>query len=164
MNSKSGLLTLLVLFTFLQSCQAQSKNIRSAKAFAKEMAYGKEMKDLEGNTIDRRDTVYFIFLEVNGKSRPEVSTVLYNGKIFTASVHPVKEKEVVAGINKATDKKIVITKKASNSLWRAELSPTDTPKKSDSTSKKMTIKGRVNNRPFILTIKKPILLAADIVG
>ena len=162
MNTKSSLAALLVLFSFLQSCHAQSKNIKNATAFAKAVAYGKEMRDLDGNTVARHDTAYFLYVEVKGHHQPQITSIEYNGRLFSGAVHPVTEKRIEAGINKSTGKKVFITTNSANSLWRIELNPPSSINKKTSNSKKMIVKGRANNQPFTLTIKTVVLLEGDI--
>lgn len=164
MYKKPVILVLLAVVLFVQACQAQSKNIKNAWGFAKEMSYGKEIKDLEGNSITRRDTAYFFYIEVKGKNNLQIGNVLYNGGSFTASMHKVAEKETLVGINKATDKETIISKTSANSLWRVELTPGGMLNHHPTKNKRMTLQGAINGRPFFYTIKSIVWLQPDIVG
>lgn len=162
MNIKPVIFFVLSILFFEQASHAQLKNVRNVGAFAKEMSYGQELRGLDGNSIERRDTAYFIYLEVKGKSEPKPSQLSFNGRNYAPSVYPVTEKTVIAGINKITNKKIIIRKSAACSLWRVELNPLQGS--SGTSPKKTILKGTLNGRSFSLPIKKFIQLEADVMG
>jgi hypothetical protein len=165
MQIKKLVLALTVAFGFLQSSQAQSKVIVKSYAFSKEINYGKERKDPQGNIITRHDTAYFLYLEVAGNTKPVVTGVSYNSRIYDPAVYSVSAKEMVAGIKKGTNQKVTLSKGKTNSLWKIELNPVDNQKhKTSGTSKSMIVTGSIKNKPFKLTITKPVVLAPDIVG
>lgn len=159
--TKAGIFLSALLFLSL-ACTAQSV-LKKGYAFAKEASYGRELKDLEGNDVKRTDTLYFLYLELNGTAQPKITSVTFNGRMFAASVFPVKEKSVEAGALKANDRKMVLRRTGATSFWRIELTPEALPCKG-TPGKGLVVKGKTGRRAFVFTAPRWTLLAPDIMG
>lgn len=164
MIKTSGFLLVLISLLFSPPGRAQSKDIKSIRAFAKPVLHGKELRGLDGNTVTRNDTALFFYLEIKGSKKPVITAVSYGHRSYSSSVFQLTGNEVKAGINQATGKPVVIKKTPGRSLWMVELHADEKPVKSSSASPKMIIRGKLNNKTFTRSVDKPVWLESDIVG
>ena len=75
--AKGSLLLFAAVF-FSLAAFPQSSPLRKGYAFAKKANYGMEMKDLDGNTVKRPDSLYFLYLETKGKEKPRLTSITFN--------------------------------------------------------------------------------------
>ena len=162
-SMKKVLVIVSVLFASIAS-KAQSNAIQNLWAFAKGIMYGKELRGPDGAPVQRNDTAYFLYMEIKGLQKPEITSISYRNKNFSPAVYEETGREVTPGLHHATGKAVLIRKKAGNSLWRIELHPPGTTPASGSPSDKMIIKGKANKKAFTLSVKEVTLLESDIVG
>ena len=160
---KQTLLLLLLVTGLSEAAKAQSASVKKSWAFAKEMTYGRELRDFNGNPVAREDTAYFLYMETNGKNRPTINNISYRGRTFQAAVHPVTDAQVVAGTEAKTNKEIILKKGAANYLWLVELTPADGGVKTSSKAS-MVVNGTIGKKPFTLRFQRLVLLLADIKG
>ncbi|MER3463681.1 MAG: hypothetical protein C4329_03940 [Chitinophagaceae bacterium] len=144
-------------------CKAQSSVIKRGYAFYKPINYGAQMRDLDGKPVNRKDTSYFLYLETKAGAKPEIHSVLFEGKLFTAGVFPVQGSKVEVG-KLMNDQKVWITKQSGNSMWLVELHPAEGVVKHKGSSKNITVVGTINKKTFQFKLTKAIALQGDIMG
>lgn len=163
MNATKTVLLVLSVFLATTASLAQRNALKKGYAFAKPASYGRELKDLDGNTVHRSDTLYFVYLETKGTTKPTISGAAFNGRRFTASVVAVPEKRVDAGSLATTGKRVVLERAASDRFWLIELTPADGAALKGAPSG-LRLKGTQARCAFQFSAARWTLLAPDIAG
>ena len=84
-SMKKVLVIVSVLFASIAS-KAQSNAIQNLWAFAKGIMYGKELRGPDGTPVQRNDTAYFLYMEIKGLQKPEITSISYRNKNFSPAV------------------------------------------------------------------------------
>lgn len=126
------------LSALLGACAQTRSGIRNTYAYYKVSIPGNIPVDERGVPLERDDTVRVIYLECSGAAKPEVTTVEYPGRLYTASVFEEGQTVTVGDFTLKPAK--------GNRLWRVELTPSEEKKVPRTT--KIIIKGARNGRAF----------------
>jgi hypothetical protein len=90
---------------------------------------GMNRTDDNGNSNNKIDTSYFIYLVTKKAFQLKVDKVCIFSNLYTASVFPVNELNVNVGKVKPTGKSFIISINESSLLWKLELIKTDNASK-----------------------------------
>lgn len=111
----------LILFASIGFSQDKCK-IKKAYAFYGTSSPGTQMQGEDGNPVPVKVTVNrFIYIEWRGKKKPEITTVLYDGKSFEVTISEEEGDTAKLGPNYTNNPDFKVTAKKCNSLWKLSL-------------------------------------------
>jgi hypothetical protein len=139
-------------------CAQAGNAVKKAYAFSKPLSYGKPLRDLEGNFVDRKaDTSYFIYLETSSKQVFKIIAVFLGNKKLDFTLQEESSKKVSVGF-KQDGKEVLLSASDKTKLVKIDL----TVNAAEKTLKSFFIKGLIGTKPFQLTSTQVIELVADI--
>jgi len=157
---------LAAFFIFLlPACAQKNYGITKSYAYKKTFTPGNIMVDDQNNPVNGGLQVqHIVYLEVSGAGTPVVDEVIYNGDSYDSGVYPVVTLPEVVGKEKSTEKQILLPVGKGNTLWKIELTKKAGNNKLNPESKAVSIliKGKIDNKPFSVSITKETELAQDI--
>src|SRR5206468_6188464 len=103
-------------------CLSQNgKPVLRGYAFRQVIFPGINRTDDNGNSINKIDTAYFIYLVTKKHFQLKVNKVCIFNNLYTVSVFPVNELNINVGTVKPTGKRFIIRINESSLLWKLEL-------------------------------------------
>jgi hypothetical protein len=161
MNQKTIIFISFLLISII-SCAQSKYGIRKVDAFFSEHLPGNIPVDSDGNSLyPGPDTINTIYLETKGVSIKWIAA-WKNGKSFSVVTTAIEETPFEAGVNKLSDKKIILKPAAGNKLWLLQLVKDETPSKSPVKAKpgEIILKGKSGKNTIIQKINSQTELAS----
>lgn len=153
------LLLLICLSALFTACAQTKTGIQTTYAYFRVSTPGNIPVDEQGNPLKRDDTVRVIYIESSGTAKPEIQSVQYPGKLYTASVFA--EEKFPITVKKKDDQSLAIQPSVkTNKIWRVELTPAG-PGKGPRTNK-IVLKGVRGGKAFSQVIASEAELASPI--
>jgi hypothetical protein len=163
-GKKYFILSSMLVGFFVSAC-AQMGTLVKAQAFYKLSFPGTVMRDIDGKEVDRGvDTVYQVYVEIKGNTRPVIDSVFIKGRPFTAVVYPLTKPEYAIGNRKSDERRVVLQPAKGNSLWRLEISPVPGAARTKKSFVLVLLKGRKAGKNLTYTITRLVELSPDIHG
>jgi len=149
-----------MLFGIFGYAGAQSV-IVSAQAFSTTIIGGMPRKGNDGRVINPVPQVNrFIYIETNGKARPELETILYDNIAYKAFAVDSSRTLVIAGTTAKGKQVVLETANKNNYIWRINVAPVDVNKSLTGTAGTITLKGKAGGIEFTSKLKKETTLVS----
>ncbi len=152
--------TSVVFLSILLSACAQSNcSVKKAYAFYTVSIPGMAMSDENGNTINPIPMIdRFIYVEWTGSKAPVIVNVMYDKKIYQASVTAVDTNSVIPGDGSINNEQHRIKSKKCNSLWKIQIQPSADNKTDKQDSKNIVLRFKGTGKTCELKLFKETLL------
>jgi hypothetical protein len=151
---KSVLVFMCITCT-LASCAQGKYGIKKIHAFSMRHAPGTIRVELPGETERSwMDTIYTLYLETNGKTA-SWETAWLNGQSFSVETELIKENLIEAGSEMDSGKKIIISARPGNQLFRLYFTRNDQKKNQLAAVKKgqILLRGKFGNKSVQQIVK-----------
>ena len=151
-NCKILLLVLLIAVA-ATSC-AQPAFVQNVQAYTALKKLGRMPVNLEGMEVSpEQQKLTTVYIETKS-ANPKWGNATINNQSYNVVASAIKS-PVEIGVNKITNKKVIVKAKPGNKLWLLELTPSDDKApKANSDTNKIIIRGKNNNKPFDIKVKK----------
>ena len=146
--------SLFLLLISMDSCAQSKYGIRKTDAFFTERLPGNIPVDENGRSLYHGpDTINTVYLETRGASIKWIAA-WKDGRSFSIITLAIKNTPFEVGINKITNKKILLKPSPGNKLWLLELQKTETSSKPPVKMKTggIILQGRSGGKIFIQRI------------
>ncbi len=139
----------------------EDKTVINQKAYFTVTAGGTQMVNENGEAVTNFTINRFVILEFPGTAKPEINSIKYNSRTYTAASTASQKNEMHPGKTFSSGSPVTVKANKNNNLWKIEVSPADGKEEAKTAQKNIIIKGLQNNKPFTIQIPAEAELQAE---